>query len=258
VLVSVFLQQRAARCLSHVDPGATPTPVGAAFTVSVCYSEIPGSSCSPIEAPFHSPRLEGPIPADTARTAILDQKSYFYYRFDDVVPGNYILREEGCNPFGCWLDTPVTVADHGVQVRIQQIGPRMPAFRICGSAGERPGLNAPLARGVVVTLNPLGRMDISSSSGIFCFEEVSPGSYTISVIDHEGAPSPCTEFGCWQDTPVTVVDSDVLNVFVTMLPLPTPTETPLPPCFGDRNGDERVTIDELVGAVSNAISGCPH
>jgi hypothetical protein len=98
-------------------------------------------------------------------------------------------------------------------------------FRICGKAGERPVPDPPLARGVIVTLNPLGQMDASSSSGIFCFEDVPPGEYTVSVIEYEGAPSHCTEYGCWQDTPVTVTDADVLNVFVVMLPLPTPTPT---------------------------------
>lgn len=28
------------------------------FTVAACYSEIPNSSCSPVEAPFHSPTLD--------------------------------------------------------------------------------------------------------------------------------------------------------------------------------------------------------
>ena len=112
-------------CATHVDPGPTPTtpPVVTGFTVSVCYPEIPGHSCSPVEAPFHSPSLEGPVPADTAHRAEFDA-SRFVYVFSDVVPGNYILREDGCNPFGCWLDTPVTVADQDVAVSIQQLGPQ--------------------------------------------------------------------------------------------------------------------------------------
>src|SRR5215475_2828618 len=94
------------------------------FTVSVCYSEIPGSSCSPVEAPFHSPTLEGPIPSSSSRAAEFDQQ--LYYRFANVIPGNYILRTDGCNPFGCWLDTEVVVVDGDVAVRVQQIGPQTP------------------------------------------------------------------------------------------------------------------------------------
>jgi hypothetical protein len=29
-------------------------------------------------------------------------------------------------------------------------------------------------------------------------------------------------------------------------------------CDGDLNGDRRVTVDELVAAVGNALNGCPH
>jgi len=96
-------------------------------------------------------------------------------------------------------------------------------FQVCGKAGERPVPDPPLARGVIVTLNPLGLMDASSSSGIFCFENVPPGDYTISVIEYETAPTHCTEYGCWEETPVTVTDADVLYVFVVMLPLASPT-----------------------------------
>jgi hypothetical protein len=96
-------------------------------------------------------------------------------------------------------------------------------FRICGKAGERPGGNPPLARNVVFTLNPLGAYVFSTSAGIFCFEGVPPGDYTISVREHVGTQSHCTEYGCWQDAPVTVVDSDILNLFIVMLALPTPT-----------------------------------
>jgi hypothetical protein len=101
-------------------------------------------------------------------------------------------------------------------------------FRICGKAAERPGPNPPLARFVLVTLNPLGLVENSLSSGIFCFEDVPPGDYTISVVEYQGAPSHCTAYGCWQDTPVTVVDSDIQNVFVVMLGSGTPTATPTP------------------------------
>jgi hypothetical protein len=40
-------------------------------------------------------------------------------------------------------------------------------------------------------------------------------------------------------------------------PGPTYTPTAATPCLGDRDGDRRVTVDELVGAVANALGGCP-
>ena len=98
-------------------------------------------------------------------------------------------------------------------------------FRICGKAGERPVPDPPLARNVLFSLDPLGVSVFSTFSGIFCFENVTPGDYTISVREYVGAPSHCTEYGCWPDTPVTVVDSDILHIFIVMLPLPTPTPT---------------------------------
>ncbi len=99
-------------------------------------------------------------------------------------------------------------------------------FRICGRAGERPVPNPPLARYVLFSLEPLGRNVFSTAAGFFCFENVPPGNYTISVREYVGAPSHCTEYGCWETTPVGVVDSDVLNVFIVMRPAPTPTPTP--------------------------------
>lgn len=99
-------------------------------------------------------------------------------------------------------------------------------FAICGTAGERPGGNPPLARGVLHTLHPLELIDRSTHSGIFCFSNVPPGSYTITTVEYNGAPSNCTEYGCWQETPVTIVDMDVRYVFIEMVPLPTATPTP--------------------------------
>jgi hypothetical protein len=198
------------------------------------------------------------------------------------------------------------------------------AFSVCGRAGEFPGANAPLARNVFFTLDPLGVSTRSTSSGIFCFDDVPPGAYTISVREVVGAPTPCNLYGCWPETPVTVIDADILNIVIVMEELPealtcrclanggnqgpggcpcdvqacfdncvdslcgvlpncmlecsfrcscnrapqgclthidpgpTPTSVPESPCPGDSNADHRVTIDELVGAVANALNGCPQ
>jgi len=151
-------------CSTHIDPGPTPTPERA-FTVSVCFSEFPPDPCSRLESEYGHPlTLEGPIPYGSARDA--DEHTDDGYHFLGVTPGTYIVRTEGCNPFGCWLDTPLTVVDQDVRIKVQQIGP--------------PPTGAPRA------------------------------------------------------TPTSVV-----------------------PCQGDWDGNQRVTIDELVGAVANALAGCP-
>ena len=94
------------------------------FTVSLCYKEFPTSgSCSPVEFYNHSPSLYGPVPETTSRIAVQRPEKYYYFEFPNVPPGNYVLREGACNPFGCWLDTPVSVIDGDVQVVMNQIGP---------------------------------------------------------------------------------------------------------------------------------------
>ena len=141
-------------------------------TVYVCYSEFPdGTSCSFTEAPFHRPTLEGPAPSSGSRTPEPFQFGDPYHRFVNIPPGEYIVRDDGrCNPFGCFFDTPVSVADTDVTVRVRQV-----------------------------------RL--------------------------EQSPSPTAQS-----------------------PSPTPTSAP---CLGDEDGDRRVTIDELVRAVGNALNGCP-
>ena len=106
--------------IARAMPAASLEPQQA-FTVSVCYSEVPSSSCSPVEAPFHHPVLEGPVPQTVSRSAEFD--GLMSHQFHDVPPGNYILREGGCNPFGCWLDTVVAVIDDDVSIKVNQVGP---------------------------------------------------------------------------------------------------------------------------------------
>ncbi|MDX2166887.1 MAG: hypothetical protein SF182_07485 [Deltaproteobacteria bacterium] len=140
------------------------------FTVSTCFSEFPGHSCSPVELGYqHGVTLEGPVPGTRTYEREIVPAAFYYYKFHGILPGNYILRASGCNPFGCWLDTPITVVDRDVEVPVRQISDRTPT------------------------------------------------------------------------------------------PLASPTEAGnvTPPCVGDGNRDDVVTIDELVEAVGNALSGCP-
>jgi hypothetical protein len=91
-------------------------------------------------------------------------------------------------------------------------------FTLSGMVTEFP-LCQGAQRGFTVTLEPLGlTAQTDLSTGGFSFE-VPPGDYTLSV-----SPS-CNPFGCWPQTPVSVVDEDV---FVQICPeeLPTPTVTP--------------------------------
>jgi hypothetical protein len=103
---------------------AIDTEIG--FTVSVCYSEVPNSSCSPLESYYRRPLLFGPVPDSTSRAPEVVRDRTYYFQFDDVPPGNYILRENECNPFGCWLDTLVTVVDADIQILVRQIGSQLP------------------------------------------------------------------------------------------------------------------------------------
>src|SRR4030095_7283013 len=100
---------------------------GDGVTVSVCYSEIPYSSCSFTEIPFHQSTLQGPVPSAEVHTPEPYQPGDDYHRFVGIAPGNYIVRTTGrCNPFGCFLDTAVTVGDSDVYVQVEQIGGQTP------------------------------------------------------------------------------------------------------------------------------------
>jgi hypothetical protein len=118
--------------------------------------------------PFHQPALEGPVPSAESHNPEGFQFGDTYRRFTNIAPGNYIVRTDGrCNPFGCFLDTPVSVESADTFVQVRQLGPQRP------------------------------------------------------------------------------------------MRSPTPTPPTAPSCVGDRNADDRVTIDELVEAVGNALNGCP-
>jgi len=50
-------------------------------------------------------------------------------------------------------------------------------------------------------------------------------------------------------------DQQVVGVYATTS---RPRTTVLTTCLGDRNGDNQVTVDEIVNSVDNALSGCPN
>jgi hypothetical protein len=224
-------------------------------TVSVCYSEFPGSSCSGVEAPFHQPTLEGPLPSGAARTPEPFEFGETYYRFLDVAPGNYIVRESGpCNPFGCFLDTPVSVSDEDVYLRVQQIGGQTPTLTPTGPA--------------IQPTPPTPTATATSSSACRCLQNGGVPGPGDCPCDVEQCYRRCVDTLC-PDYPDCTFEcsfrcscnSAGSGCQTHVDPGPTPTMAPPAtvnvPCVGDANDDDRVTIDELVEAVSNALVGCP-
>jgi hypothetical protein len=65
-------------------------------------------------------------------------------------------------------------------------------FRISGCVQEIPGQGCS-ARGLTITLHPLGLTSTQSGPLSFRFEGIQPGNYTLSV------SLSCNPFGCWPD-----------------------------------------------------------
>ncbi|MEO8604901.1 MAG: hypothetical protein ABI629_20205, partial [bacterium] len=130
--------------------------------------------------------------------------------------------------------------------------------------------------GLAVRLDPLGWTTITDHfAGSFTFGGVPPGDYRIAVVDA------CSADGCYDDQAVHVADADVDVAFCLGTPDPVPCAGD---CEGDRvvditdlvrgvqivlgvddlvacpamdaNGDGALTVDELVHAINNALSGC--
>jgi len=96
----------------ELTPTTTPTPrIG--FTISGCVNEFPGEPCGQI---FATVRLQ-PL----GLTSTIGAGSQ-YFSFENIPPGNYVLIVvQGCNPFGCWEDTPVVLADEDVFIAIDLV-----------------------------------------------------------------------------------------------------------------------------------------
>jgi subtilisin-like proprotein convertase family protein len=100
-------------------------------------------------------------------------------------------------------------------------------FSVSGYVTEFPSCTGRM-RGVTVTLQPLGLSTQTgigpdpSEAGLFVFHNVPPGNYTLTV-----SPG-CNPYGCWPETPVSVMSSDVSVPSicpVAFSPTPTPTTT---------------------------------
>jgi len=79
------------------------------------------------------------------------------------------------------------------------------AYRVCGHVAERPDDPSAFARGVEVTLNPVGaKAVVEPLDPHFCFDDVPAGNYTLSVSPR------CNPFGCRpESTAITVIDEDL-------------------------------------------------
>ena len=81
-------------------------PVRAA-EVSGCLSEFPAPSCGIVQATVELQPLG------------LTSENTEFFSFENVAAGSYMLRvTPPCNLFGCWVPTPIEVADEDLFVRI--------------------------------------------------------------------------------------------------------------------------------------------
>ena len=88
-----------------------------------------------------------------------------------------------------------------------------------------------------VHLEPPGRA-VQVWYGHFVFEEVAPGSYTVTYSPR------CNPFGCRPPVEVAVIDDDVFVQFRLVAP-----------CPGDCRADGAVSVDELVTCLAVALNG---
>ena len=88
-----------------VQPTVSPT-ARTDFTIDGCVAEFPDEPCGQIGFTVQLDPLGVTAPSPD-------------FRFTNLPPGDYVLSvHPGCNPFGCWPQVPVTIADHDVYVDI--------------------------------------------------------------------------------------------------------------------------------------------
>jgi hypothetical protein len=113
-------------------------PAGSlAFTVSVCAPEFPHLDCNPLTTSTIRVRLFGPVPQ---LSEFPGELRGFYWRFEGVPPGNYIAVTGGCTPYGCLIDTPVSVVDRDVVVRLEMVPPLSETVRPTPTPSPTPSI----------------------------------------------------------------------------------------------------------------------
>jgi hypothetical protein len=151
------------------------------------------------------------------------------FEFDPVPPGDYTLTvTPGCNPFGCWRDTPVPVTGEHARVEICMDAPT-PAVPPTPTRTPTP---TPDPCPVRPTPCPIGEQPrpCDDPCGLHCGCDACPPCEDGEVEAHQWNLCRCTDAG--------------------ELTTPTPANTQ---CVGDCNGDGTVGVDELVLMVSVAV-----
>jgi hypothetical protein len=179
------------------------------------------------------PLLEGSLVADLSRPgevaydlrALRAGTAYLqlgvYYEITGGCPGHmfFYFRSAASPVFALTISDPAGV-------------------RVAGRVAEFPAGCQGAMRGVDVVLQPGGRTARTDlAAGEFAFDGVSPGDYSLTVAQG------CNPFGCWPARDIRVGSEDL---FLTLCPRTLA-------CVGDCDGDQRVTIAELVAGVGMAL-----
>jgi hypothetical protein len=138
----------ASRTPTPIPPTPTPWP-GPGHSIYYNASEFPGCALPGLEVPAV---VLSPLGWESAPASLEGA-------FHNVPDGNYVLVTQECNLFGCWLNTPVTVAGQDAHVTICLQGPMTPTSTpdpasvggvaeppdVAGSTGADGRLNGALA-----------------------------------------------------------------------------------------------------------------
>ncbi len=114
------------------------------------------------------------------------------FSFSDVPPGDYVVSVAGCNPFGCWRGSPISVVDGDVQTAVCMNEPTPtpePVFTFTPCATATPPL-CELGEGLRCTADSCG-----GRCECFACEPCPAGQLPTDV------PSSCECFDCPVRTP---------------------------------------------------------
>lgn len=169
---------------------------------------------------------------------------------DELVTGVALVLSPGsrdCPAMDGDQDGTVVISELVSAVGVALDGCGEPSrFAIDGCVNEFPGEPCG-AFFESVLLQPLGITQPLGSDRQFHFENLPPGTYTLSVVQG------CNPFGCWPSVAVTVADQDVF-VHMDLNPAPTPTSTPTPIACGDEEKVRRFAQCAKAKTESDCVS----
>ena len=218
-----------------------------AFTVTACAPEIPGEGgCWNIPGPS-SLKLVGPLPSQDA----IEGEALGIYEvvFHDIVPGDYVLKAIGCNPFGCLVNTPVSVVDHDVFVIADMVA-APPPTPTCACGQPRAACRTQGGDVGVCTRFP--------DHGCFCFYDVTPSASPTrpSPTPTQTPPSSSCVGDCSGDSIVTI-DEIIKLVFWALNGVGVNEQLMCPDLSNWCDSELGIAIDCIIQAVNNALNGCP-